>query len=73
MAFGMFWITYFIEQAQRIVYIKSYNIFLYSTNFLHLQPTDRAYLTITTVPSLENCKDCLKVAASYEEEGEGNK
>ncbi|EGI57597.1 PREDICTED: uncharacterized protein LOC105153664 [Acromyrmex echinatior] len=40
------------------------------TNFLHLQPTDRAYLTITTVPSLENCKDCLKVAASYEEEGE---
>ncbi|KAL0118269.1 hypothetical protein PUN28_009133 [Cardiocondyla obscurior] len=40
------------------------------TNSLHLQPTDRAYLTITTVPSLENCKDCLKVAASYEEEGE---
>ncbi|XP_031830015.1 uncharacterized protein LOC116425885 [Nomia melanderi] len=40
------------------------------TNWLHLQPTDRAYLTITTVPSLENCKDCLKVAASYEEEGE---
>ncbi|XP_029178991.1 uncharacterized protein LOC114946588 isoform X2 [Nylanderia fulva] len=40
------------------------------TNFLHLQSTDRAYLTITTVPSLENCKDCLKVAASYEEEGE---
>ncbi|XP_020722905.1 uncharacterized protein LOC126925373 isoform X2 [Bombus affinis] len=38
------------------------------TNWLHLQPTDRAYLTITTVPSLENCKDCLKVAASYEEE-----
>ncbi|XP_076235668.1 uncharacterized protein LOC143180032 [Calliopsis andreniformis] len=40
------------------------------TNWLHLQLTDRAYLTITTVPSLENCKDCLKVAASYEEEGE---
>ncbi|CAK9818143.1 DDB1- and CUL4-associated factor 15 [Anthophora quadrimaculata] len=40
------------------------------TNWLHLQPTDRAYLTITTVPSLENCNDCLKVAASYEEEGE---
>ncbi|XP_072762738.1 uncharacterized protein [Anoplolepis gracilipes] len=40
------------------------------TNFLHLQSTDRAYLTVTTVPSLENCKDCLKVAASYEEEGE---
>ncbi|XP_076653216.1 uncharacterized protein LOC143359266 isoform X2 [Halictus rubicundus] len=40
------------------------------TNWLHLQPTDRGYLTITTVPSLENCKDCLKVAASYEEEGE---
>ncbi|RLU15205.1 hypothetical protein DMN91_012199 [Ooceraea biroi] len=43
---------------------------LCSTNFLHLQPTDRAYLTITTVPSLYNCKDCLKIAASYEEEGE---
>ncbi|XP_015592015.2 uncharacterized protein LOC107266235 isoform X2 [Cephus cinctus] len=38
------------------------------TDWLHLQPTDRAYLTITTVPSLQNCKDCLKVAASYEEE-----
>ncbi|XP_017893081.1 uncharacterized protein LOC108632797 [Ceratina calcarata] len=36
----------------------------------NLPPTDRAYLTITTVPSLDNCKDCLKVAASYEEEGE---
>ncbi|XP_032684864.1 uncharacterized protein LOC116850557 [Odontomachus brunneus] len=40
------------------------------TNFIPLQITDRAYLTITTVPSLENCKDCLKVAAAYEEEGE---
>ncbi|KAF7387300.1 hypothetical protein HZH68_012977 [Vespula germanica] len=39
-------------------------------HWLHLQPTDRAYLTITTVPSLDNCRDCLKVAASYEEEGE---
>ncbi|XP_012288698.1 uncharacterized protein LOC105704225 [Orussus abietinus] len=38
------------------------------TNWLQLQPTDRAYLTITTVPSLQNCRDCLKVAASYEEE-----
>lgn len=25
------------------------------------------------MPSLDNCKDCLKVAASYEEEGEGNR
>ncbi|KAK0166770.1 hypothetical protein PV327_004257 [Microctonus hyperodae] len=32
------------------------------------QTNDRAYLTITTVPSLANCKDCAKVAASYEEE-----
>ncbi|XP_066583964.1 uncharacterized protein [Prorops nasuta] len=39
-------------------------------HWLQLQPTDKAYLTITAVPSLENCKDCLKVAASYEEEGE---
>ncbi|XP_034942628.1 uncharacterized protein [Chelonus insularis] len=34
----------------------------------HTQTTDRGYLTITTVPSLSNCKDCAKVAASYEEE-----
>lgn len=34
-----------------------------------MQRVDRAYLTITTVPSLDNCRDCLKVAASYEEEG----
>ncbi|XP_012226414.1 uncharacterized protein [Linepithema humile] len=40
------------------------------SNSLNLQLTDRAYLTITTVPSLENCKDCLKIAASYEEDGE---
>lgn len=44
---------------------------LSSTNWLQLQPADRAYLTITTVPSLQNCKDCSIVAASYEEEGEG--
>jgi hypothetical protein len=30
---------------------------------------ERSYLTITTVPSLNKCQDCLKVAASYEEEG----
>ncbi|XP_053989289.1 uncharacterized protein LOC128881898 [Hylaeus volcanicus] len=40
------------------------------TNWLHLQPTDRAYLTITTIPSLENCKDCLKVAESFQEDFE---
>ncbi|KAJ4439787.1 hypothetical protein ANN_07915, partial [Periplaneta americana] len=31
-------------------------------------PPERSYLTITTVPSLNKCQDCLKVAASYEEE-----
>lgn len=40
------------------------------SHWLNLQRVDRAYLTITTVPSLDNCKECLKVAASYEEEGE---
>ncbi|KAK7872737.1 hypothetical protein R5R35_011872 [Gryllus longicercus] len=29
---------------------------------------ERSYLTITTVPSLNKCQGCLKVAASYEEE-----
>lgn len=33
---------------------------------------ERSYLTITTVPSLNKCQDCLKVAASYEEEGKKN-
>ncbi|XP_046592832.1 uncharacterized protein LOC107218731 isoform X1 [Neodiprion lecontei] len=46
--------------------------FLLSIDSMRLQPTDRAYLTITTVPSLQNCKDCLKVAASYEEEDLGS-
>ncbi|XP_044018451.1 uncharacterized protein LOC122859134 [Aphidius gifuensis] len=32
------------------------------------QTTDKAYLTITKVPSLSNCRDCAKVAASYEED-----
>ncbi|XP_063982430.1 uncharacterized protein LOC135165251 isoform X1 [Diachasmimorpha longicaudata] len=32
------------------------------------QTTDRAYLTVTTLPSLSNCRECAKVAASYEEE-----
>lgn len=26
------------------------------------------YLTVTAVPSLDGCKDCVKVAATYEEE-----
>ncbi|XP_014296629.1 uncharacterized protein LOC103576039 isoform X2 [Microplitis demolitor] len=32
------------------------------------QTTARGYLTFTTLPSLANCKDCAKFAASYEEE-----
>ncbi|XP_057341598.1 uncharacterized protein LOC130678429 isoform X2 [Microplitis mediator] len=32
------------------------------------QTTARGYLTFTTLPSLANCKDCAKLAASYEEE-----
>ncbi|KAJ9593181.1 hypothetical protein L9F63_015278, partial [Diploptera punctata] len=31
-------------------------------------PPERSFITITTVPSLNKCQDCLKVAASYEEE-----
>ncbi|PSN51064.1 hypothetical protein C0J52_01517 [Blattella germanica] len=31
-------------------------------------PPERSYLTVTTVPSLNKCPDCLRVAASYEEE-----
>lgn len=33
------------------------------------QQTDRAFITITTVPSLGNCTDCQTIASSYEEEG----
>lgn len=33
------------------------------------QPTDRAFITITTVPSLNNCKDCQSIASKYEEDG----
>nr|CAD7448144.1 unnamed protein product [Timema bartmani] len=29
---------------------------------------ERSYLTVTTVPFLNKCQDCIKVAASYEEE-----
>ncbi|XP_058790692.1 uncharacterized protein LOC131663927 isoform X2 [Phymastichus coffea] len=32
------------------------------------QQTDKAYVTITTVPSLSNCADCQVIASSYEEE-----
>ncbi|XP_014237065.1 uncharacterized protein LOC106659174 [Trichogramma pretiosum] len=32
------------------------------------QPTDKAFVTITTVPSLENCRDCQSIASSYEED-----
>lgn len=42
---------------------------IYSSDRGNLQPTERAYLTITTLPSLQNCKECAKVAASYEEDG----
>lgn len=42
---------------------------IFSSDWGQSQTNDRAYLTITTVPSLANCKDCAKVAASYEEEG----
>ena len=31
--------------------------------------TRRCYITITAVPSLDNCSDCYQVATSYEEEG----
>ncbi|XP_046388655.1 DDB1- and CUL4-associated factor 15 [Ischnura elegans] len=33
-----------------------------------LNQSAHCYLTITTVPSMHNCPDCLKVAASYEDE-----
>ncbi|OXU28567.1 hypothetical protein TSAR_005598 [Trichomalopsis sarcophagae] len=32
------------------------------------QQTDKAFITITTVPSLSNCKDCQSIASSYEED-----
>ena len=32
--------------------------------------TRRVFVTITAVPSLDNCSDCYQVATSYEEEGE---
>lgn len=30
----------------------------------------RYYITVTTLPSLHNCKDCKSVAESFDEEGE---
>ena len=36
---------------------------------MQLQQTDKAYVTVTTVPSLDNCRDCQKIASSYEEDG----
>lgn len=31
--------------------------------------TRRVYITITAVPSLDNCSACYQVATSYEEDG----
>lgn len=31
--------------------------------------TRKCYITVTAVPSLDNCSACYQVATSYEEEG----
>ncbi|XP_049805751.1 uncharacterized protein LOC126248624 [Schistocerca nitens] len=43
-------------------------VVIYGNSYETSQAQQRSYLTITTVPSLNKCQDCLKVAASYEDE-----
>lgn len=56
---------------------KIFTLFVFSNKYFSTDegdftagpPNRRVYLTVTAVPSLNNCSDCLQVATSYEEEG----
>lgn len=57
--------------------VKGSHRFLISEIFFSSGPSDnglvtqneRSYVTVAAVPSLKNCEECQKVAASFEEEG----